>query len=99
MQSNWRFYGQLTEPESTSRPGVFFVRTVTTSLMLSALGGRLARCFPLRRAHRMTLDWGVGRVTAVINPGQGSAPALAFEGEETESLQDAALALLCGEDP
>ena len=87
MQSNWRFYGHLTEPESTSRPGVFFVRTVTTSLMLSALGRRLARCFPLRRAHRMTLDWAVGHVTAVINPGQGTAPALAFEGEEAESLQ------------
>jgi len=84
MQSNWRFYGYLTEPGSVSRAGVFFVRTVTNSLMLSAFGRRLARCFPLRRAHRMTLEWKASRLTGVIDPGGGSAPELLFDGERTE---------------
>jgi hypothetical protein len=85
MQSNWRVYGHITEPGSDSRRGVLFVRTVTTSLMLSVFGRRLARCFPLRRAHRMTLDWAAGVLTAVIHPGQGTAPELTFEGEKTDS--------------
>jgi hypothetical protein len=84
MQSNWRFYGHITESGSDSRGGVFFVRTVTTSLILSAFGRRLARCFPLRRAHRMTLEWESGRLAAVIDPGRGSAPELVFDGEQTE---------------
>src|ERR1051325_4101705 len=57
MQSNWRFYGQLTEASAEPRPWVFFVRTVTTSLGLALFGRRLARCFPLHRARRMHLDW------------------------------------------
>src|SRR5215471_1290681 len=85
MQSNWRFYGHITEPKSESRQAVLFIRTVTTSLVLSAFGRRLARCFPLRRAHRMTLGWAGGHLTAVIDPGRGSAPELAFEGEQAES--------------
>jgi hypothetical protein len=84
MQSNWRCYGDITEPGSDSRGGVFFVRTVTTSLLLSAFGRRLARCFPLRRAHRMTLEWEASRLTGVIDPGGGSAPELVFEGEQTK---------------
>ena len=85
MQSNWRFYGHLTQPESESRPAVLFIRTITTSLVLSAFGRRLARCFPLRRAHRMTLGWAARHLTAVIDPGGGSAPELVFEGEQAES--------------
>src|SRR5262249_10873529 len=73
------------EPESESRQAVLFIRTVTTSLVLSAFGRRLARCFPLRRAHRMTLGWAGGHLTAVIDPGRGSAPELAVEGEQAES--------------
>jgi hypothetical protein len=84
MQSNWRFYGHIGEPGSGSRGGVFFVRTVTTSLILSAFGRRLARCFPLQRAHRMTLEREACRFSAVIDPGGGSAPELVFEGEQTE---------------
>ena len=38
MQSNWRFYGHITGLRPDSRPGVLFVRTVTTSLLLSAFG-------------------------------------------------------------
>ena len=53
MQSNWRFYGHITGLRPDSRQGVLFVRTVTTSLLLSAFGRRLARCFPLRRAHHL----------------------------------------------
>src|ERR1700745_134006 len=56
MQSNWRFYGYITEPGSDSRRGVLFVRTVTTSLMLSVFGRRLAPCFPLRCALRPYLS-------------------------------------------
>lgn len=84
MQSNWRFYGYLTEPDSEPRQTVLFFRTVTTSLVLSAFGRRLARCFPLRRAHRMTIGWVAHHLTAEIDPGGGSAPALAFEGEQAE---------------
>jgi len=84
MQSNWRFYGHIRESGSGSRGGVFFVRTVTTSLMLSAFGRRLARCFPLQRAHRMTLEREAFRFSAVIDPGGGSAPELVFEGEQSE---------------
>ncbi len=84
MQSNWRFYGNLTEPGTSPKTGVLFVRAVTTSLMLSAFGRRLAR-FPLRRAHRMTFGWVAGRVKGEIDAGQGSAPDLTFEGEEAES--------------
>ena len=87
MQSNWRFYGHITEHGSDSRRGVLLVRTVTTSLMLSVFGRRLARCFPLRRAHRMRLDWAAGRLAAVIDPGPGTAPELAFEGEKNELPQ------------
>ncbi len=81
MQSNWRFYGHVTVPGSDPRPGVLFVRTITTSLVLAAFGRRLARCFPVRRAQRMTLAAGASHVTGVIEPGPGSAPELAFEGE------------------
>jgi hypothetical protein len=84
MQSNWRFYGHIRESGPGSRGGVFFVRTVTTSLMLSAFGRRLARCFPLQRAHRMTLEREACRFSAVIDPGGGSAPELVFEGEQSE---------------
>jgi hypothetical protein len=45
MQSNWRFYGHITEHGSESRQSVLFIRTITTSLVLSAFGRRLARCF------------------------------------------------------
>jgi hypothetical protein len=55
--------------------------------MLSAFGRRFARCFPLRRAHRMTLEWAACRLSSVIAPGAGSAPELVFEGEQTESPQ------------
>jgi len=87
MQSNWRFYGQITEPESESRQAVLFIRTVTTSLVLSAFGRRLARCFPLRRAHGMTLGWAGTKLTAAIDPGGGSAPELIFKGARVESPQ------------
>jgi len=61
MLSNWRFYGHITGPRWDSRQGVLFVRTVTGSPLLSAFGRRLARCFPLRRARRMTLEWSACR--------------------------------------
>jgi len=83
VQSNWRFYGHLTEPGGESRPSVLFVRTITTSLALSVFGRRLARCFPLRRARRMTLQWAAPRLTAAIEPGCGSAPELMFAAEQT----------------
>ena len=85
MQSNWRFYGHITGLRPDSRQGVLFVRTVTTSLLLSAFGRRLARCFPLQRAHRMTLERAARRLTGAIDPGGGSGPELVFEGEQTES--------------
>jgi len=85
LQSNWRFYGHLTEHNAESRRAVLFVRTVTTSLTLSVFGRRLARCFPLRRAHYMTVQRTARRVTALIDPGEGSAPELLFEGEQAES--------------
>src|SRR5262249_7340840 len=72
MQSNWRFYGHISEPEIESRPGVLFVRTVTSSLLLSVFGRRLARCFPLRRAERMELELQPQGVYAKIYPGHGS---------------------------
>ena len=83
--SQW--YGHITQSESESRQAVLFIGTVTTSLVLSAFGRRLARCFPLRRAHRMTLGWAARHLTAVIDPGGGSAPRLVFEGEQAESSQ------------
>jgi hypothetical protein len=85
MQSNWRFYGHITQPGSDHRAGVLFVRTVTTSLMLAAFGRRLARCFPLRRARQMSVVWDGDQVTGIIEPGHGSAPGLAFEGEKSDS--------------
>lgn len=85
FQSNWRFYGHIREPDSESRNAVLFVRTVTTSLALSAFGRRLARCFPLRRARRIKLAWTGREFTAAIEPGGGSAPELFFEGEQNES--------------
>jgi hypothetical protein len=85
MQSNWRFYGHLMPPGSQSQQTVLFIRTVTTSLTLSVFGRRLARCFPLRRADRMTLQSEGPRVNALIDPGKGSAPELVFEGEQAES--------------
>ena len=87
MQSNWRFYGHITGLRPDSRQGVLFVRTVTTSLLLSAFGRRLARCFPLQRAHRMTLERAARRLTGAIDPGGGSAPQLVFEGEQIEPPQ------------
>jgi len=87
MQSNWRFYGHIGELGSESREGVLFIRTVTTSLLLSAFGRRLARCFPLHRAQRMTLQWRARQSTATIEPGVGSAPGLMFEGEQAGSEQ------------
>lgn len=87
LQSNWRFYGHLTECESESRRAVLFIRTVTTSLAMSVFGRRLARCFPLRRAHHMTLRWAAPHLSALIDPGAGSAPELIFEGEQAESSE------------
>src|SRR5215469_8829029 len=87
IQSNWRFYGHLTEAGSVPRPSVLFIRTVTTSLALSIFGRRLARCFPLHRAHRMTLERASRNLTGMIIPGRGSAPELVFEGEQIESPQ------------
>jgi Uncharacterized conserved protein (COG2071) len=80
MQSNWRFYGHLTEPGSQPKPCVFFARTVTTSLALAFFGRRLARCFPLRRARAMRLEWSGDEICASIDPGAGSAPALHYAG-------------------
>jgi len=85
LQSNWRLYGHITEPESEPRRAVIFIHTITTSLTMSVFGRRLARCFPLRRARRMTLRWAARQVTALIDPGGGSAPELVFEGEQAES--------------
>lgn len=87
LQSNWRFYGHLTETKSEARRAVLFIRTVTTSLAMSVFGRRLARCFPLRRAHHMTLQRADRHVTALIDPGGGSAPELMFEGEQAESSE------------
>ena len=85
FQSNWRFYGYMRKPDSQSRNAVLFVRTVTNSLALSAFGRRLARCFPLRRAHDIKVAWTGRQLTAAIEPGGGSAPELFFEGEQNES--------------
>jgi hypothetical protein len=84
MQSNWRFYGHITGPGRDSRQGVLFVRTVTTSLILSVFGRRLARCFPLLRAYRMRLECASRRLTGRIDPSGGCGPELVFEGEQTE---------------
>ena len=84
FQSNWRFYGYMRKPDSESRNAVLFVRTVTNSLALSAFGRRLARCFPLRRAHDIKVAWTGRQLTAAIEPGGGSAPELFFEGEQSE---------------
>jgi len=84
MQSNWRFYGQITESARKPRKGVLFVRTVTASLLLSAFGRRLARCFPLRRARQMILEQQSSIVHGIINPGRGTAPQLLFVGERAD---------------
>lgn len=82
MHSNWRVYGRILGPaaEAPDRPGVLFVRSVSTSLLMAFFGRRLARCFPLHRAEQMSLAVHDGRVTATIQGGGGSAPGLAFEG-------------------
>lgn len=85
IQSNWRFYGHLSTPGFDRQRGVLFVRTVTTSLMLSLFGRRFARCFPLRRARRMNLTVRKGHVECAIDPGQGSAPALRFRAKPISS--------------
>jgi hypothetical protein len=85
MQSNWRFYGRLAPPGMDPRPGVLFIRTVVSSLLMAAFGRRFARCFPLRRAQRMSLMVDGRFVTAAIDPGAGSAPALAFRAERNDS--------------
>jgi hypothetical protein len=85
MQSNWRFYGEIRDSVSRSRRGVLFVRTVTTSLLLSIFGRRLARCFPLRRARSMSLECTTKGATAAVEPGAGSTPQLFFDGERIES--------------
>lgn len=87
MQSNWRFYGHLTETDAEPRPCVFFVRTVTTSLALAFFGRRLARCFPLHRARRMRLESSGDEVVARIEPGAGSAPALHYVGRRTKQAE------------
>src|SRR5215469_7871258 len=87
MQSNWRFYGHLTEASAEPRPCVFFVRTVTTSLALAFFGRRLARCFPLHRAHRMRLESSGDEIVARIEPGGGSAPALHYAGRCTKAAE------------
>ena len=74
----------MRKPDSESRNAVLFVRTVTNSLALSAFGRRLARCFPLRRAHDINVAWTGRQLTAAIEPGGGSAPELFFEGEQSE---------------
>lgn len=84
FQSNWRFYGYMRKPNSESRNAVLFVRTVTDSLALSTFGRRLARCFPLRRAHHIKVAWAGRQLAAVIEAGGGSAPELFFEGEPSE---------------
>jgi Uncharacterized conserved protein (COG2071) len=81
MQSNWRFYGHITGATAEPRPCVFFIRTVTTSLALAAFGRRLARCFPLRRARHMHLDWSGDEIAVSIDAGPGSAPALYYAGQ------------------
>ncbi|MBV9610585.1 MAG: DUF2071 domain-containing protein [Acidobacteria bacterium] len=87
MQSNWRFYGHISEPAAEPKPCVYFVRTVTTSLALALFGRRLARCFPLRRAQRMRLEWSGNEVVGSIDPGRGSAPALYYAGQRAEAPQ------------
>jgi hypothetical protein len=87
VQSNWRFYGRFSESADDTRAGVLFVRTITTSLMLAFFGRRLARCFPLLRARHMTIQATPQRVTAAIEPGGGSAPALAFSGDRIDAPQ------------
>jgi hypothetical protein len=82
-QSNWRFYGTLTSLPEGDRPGVFFWRTVTDSRALNWFGLNLARCFPLRRAERMSIRRSDAAVEARIEPGRGQAPALAFRGRIT----------------
>ncbi|MEA2627842.1 MAG: hypothetical protein QOJ10_302 [Chloroflexota bacterium] len=79
-QSNWRFYGTLTSSPEGDRSGVFFWRTVTDSRALTGFGLHLARCFPLRRAERMSIRRSDADVEARIEPGRGQAPALAFRG-------------------
>jgi Uncharacterized conserved protein (COG2071) len=82
-QSNWRFYGTLTSLPEGDRSGVFFWRTVTDSRALTGFGLHLARCFPLRRAERMSIRRSGADVEARIEPGLGQAPALAFRGRIT----------------
>jgi hypothetical protein len=74
----------MRKPNSESRNAVLFVRTVTDSLALSTFGRRLARCFPLRRAHHIKVAWAGRQLAAVIEAGGGSAPELFFEGEPSE---------------
>jgi len=87
MQSNWRFYGHLRLSQAAPQSAVLFTRTVTTSLVLSAFGRRLARCFPLRRARNMALGWDGTSLTALMDPGGGSAPRLEFKAERVDSAK------------
>jgi len=82
-QSNWRFYGTLTSLPEGDRPGVLFWRTVTDSRALTWFGLNLARCFPLRRAERMSIRRSDAIVEARIEPGRRQAPALDSRGRIT----------------
>lgn len=82
-QSNWRFYGTLTSLPEGERPGVLFWRTVTDSAWLTLFGFRIARCFPVRRARHMQVRREGQEVSAVVDPGSGSAPRLSFRGQLT----------------
>jgi hypothetical protein len=83
-QSNWRFYGTLINLPEGHRPGVLFWRTVTDSRALTVYGRRIARCFPVRRARRLELRRQDHEISAVVEPGPGSAPALSFRGQFTD---------------
>jgi hypothetical protein len=87
MQSNWRFYGHLTEAGAETKTCVFFIRTVTTSLALALFGRRFARCFPLHRARGMRLEWSGHELFAFIGPGAGSAPALHYAGRRASEAE------------
>lgn len=84
VQANCRFYGRLMNLAEGPRPGVFFWRTVTDSLLLAAFGRRWARCFPLLRAGRMKFERKGADILAGAEPGRGSAPGLFFRGRLRE---------------
>jgi len=76
LQSNWRLYLSDPLPGAPALPTVVFVKNVLSSA-LYALGTRvLSDALPSHLARRFTLSVDERSISASIEPGDGSAPAL-----------------------